>query len=364
MLISKIKIIIYWLVLLYFSSIWFNTTYWSDFYSIDNNSIQCINKHGVNRAIENLSWVGIFVPTRSPLEWSNFLSNKPSNVFEYITSWNLWIWWNCNSTTTWSNWSECSVSCWWWTQTRTCTNVNWVQTRNVTCNLSDWRIQLDSCCTWTKPSTTQSCAWSCAWGSIETRTCNIDLCINYCTLNSTLNCVLHEPTPTYTYSWNIWSWSECSTSCWWWIQTRTVTCQRNDSVTVSDSNCSGMKPATSQTCNTNLCINNNEYCRLSVIYSINNHNFPYFYWPEWHISKTWNISYNSNWCNFYSEEEVSSSCPSWVPTYPDSSTRYGVVNWNFNINWHLCSISTWYTKIERWWSSCDYDEFVEVICIR
>ncbi len=52
----------------------------------------------------------------------------------------------------------------------------------------------------------------------------------------------------YTYSWNTASWGACSTSCGTGTQTRSVWCQRSDGATVSDSYCSGAKPATSQSC--------------------------------------------------------------------------------------------------------------------
>ena len=75
-----------------------------------------------------------------------------------------------------------------------------------------------------------------------------------------LRCMLSP----YTYSWNSWSWWACSLTCWWWTQTRNVTCQRSDWVTVSDSNCTWLKPINSQNCNTQACctITNYEPYRL------------------------------------------------------------------------------------------------------
>ena len=57
----------------------------------------------------------------------------------------------------------------------------------------------------------------------------------------------------YTYSWNTGWWWSCSASCGWGTQTRTVSCQRNDGTTASDSFCTGTKPAVSQSCNTQAC---------------------------------------------------------------------------------------------------------------
>lgn len=64
-----------------------------------------------------------------------------------------------------------------------------------------------------------------------------------------------------TYNWVVGSWGSCSVSCWGGTQTRSVTCQRvSDSVTVADGYCTGVKPATSQACNTHSC------CAMSYSY--------------------------------------------------------------------------------------------------
>lgn len=56
----------------------------------------------------------------------------------------------------------------------------------------------------------------------------------------------------YTYSRAIGSRSACSKSCGWGVQTRSVTCKRNDGVTVADTYCVS-KPAASISCNTQAC---------------------------------------------------------------------------------------------------------------
>ena len=61
----------------------------------------------------------------------------------------------------------------------------------------------------------------------------------------------------YSYSWSLGGWGGCSASCGGGTQTRSVTCARNDGVTVDDAVCLklvGAKPATSQPCNTQSCI--------------------------------------------------------------------------------------------------------------
>ena len=61
----------------------------------------------------------------------------------------------------------------------------------------------------------------------------------------------------YSYSWAVGGWGACSASCGGGVQYRTVTCARNDGVTVADEVCSkldGAKPATSQACSTQSCI--------------------------------------------------------------------------------------------------------------
>lgn len=59
--------------------------------------------------------------------------------------------------------------------------------------------------------------------------------------------------PIWSYSWETGSWTTCSASCGGGTQTRTVKCKRNDDVYVADGLCSGTKPITSQSCNTQDC---------------------------------------------------------------------------------------------------------------
>jgi len=78
------------------------------------------------------------------------------------------------------------------------------------------------------------------------------------TANSTTPIVSPSPLPTptnvVTYAWLTSGFGSCSVSCGGGTQSQTVVCQRNDSTIVDDSFCAETpKPATSQTCNSDAC---------------------------------------------------------------------------------------------------------------
>lgn len=103
-----------------------------------------------------------------------------------------------------------------------------IQTQTVSCQRSDGTDVGDSYCSGTKPNSSRTCnAQSCTGGS--------------------------------SYSWVPSSWSACSKTCGGGTQIRSVNCQRDDGVYVGDSYCSGTKPGTSQTCNTQSCTSSYTY---------------------------------------------------------------------------------------------------------
>lgn len=62
--------------------------------------------------------------------------------------------------------------------------------------------------------------------------------------------------PDLTYSWDIADWSTCSAACGGGTQTRTVVCRDSENNVTPDGRCPGTKPATSQICNAQACVDN------------------------------------------------------------------------------------------------------------
>lgn len=120
------------------------------------------------------------------------------------------------TTETGANYAGCSYA-WnagsWSASSNTCSSSA-TQTRSVVCRRSDGTNVSDGNCSGTKPATSRTVA--------DYSSC--------------------------TYAWNTGSWgpssNTCSSSA---TQTRTVTCRRSNGSTVSDSNCSGTRPASSRT---------------------------------------------------------------------------------------------------------------------
>jgi hypothetical protein len=92
-----------------------------------------------------------------------------------------------------------------------------IWTRTVWCERSDGTKVSDSFCSGTKPAISEACNTSCS------------------------------------HSWKSSTFGACSKKCDGGTQTATVWCERSDGVKVSDNLCSGTKPPTSKSCNTQAC---------------------------------------------------------------------------------------------------------------
>jgi hypothetical protein len=74
------------------------------------------------------------------------------------------------------------------------------------------------------------------------------------TPSATFNVSVSAAASGYTYSWVANAWGMCDAACDdVGTQSRSVYCKRNDGVTVADVNCTGAKPATTQTCYGRVC---------------------------------------------------------------------------------------------------------------
>jgi parallel beta-helix repeat protein len=115
-------------------------------------------------------------------------------------------------------WSACSA---------TACGTQGVQTRSVICKRDDGVSMADSYCVTVKPAASQPCAAA----------------------------ACPPPPPSYVYSWAVSSWGSCSaTACGTQgVQSRTVTCKRDDGVSVADSYCTTAKPLASQSCSAVAC---------------------------------------------------------------------------------------------------------------
>ena len=168
-----------------------------------------------------------------------------------------------------ADYGACSVTC-----------GTGTKSRNVTCQRDDSIIVSDSYCTEVKPETATGCTLSACTlpapgvcGSANGTTLVAAPTLNLCTtwIASTIvgagpwtwtcsgvnggtpaNCTAQKTT-TYAYAWVSAEWNACSLSCGGGTQTRSVVCQRNDQTTVADSFCTGTKPITTQSCNTQAC---------------------------------------------------------------------------------------------------------------
>ncbi|XP_072177044.1 uncharacterized protein [Diadema setosum] len=169
-----------------------------------------------------------------------------------------------------SEWSECSATCGSAIQTRTVecladntTVVNSSLCENYlmdippveerACNLTDCPVYRYV----TFP--TSACSVTCGLGTMGQRAfCrdqdgNIDPTGMQCSgpVPPTSVPCIRPDCPVY--GWEVSAWGVCSVTCGSGIQTRNVTCQDQDNVTVSDSNCGGARPNDTQVCSLDDC---------------------------------------------------------------------------------------------------------------
>lgn len=175
---------------------------------------------------------------------------------------------SCSGTYNWNAgpYGSCSKTCGGGTRTRT-----------VVCQDQSGNTVADSLCSAsTKPATSEACntdscpAVSYAW-NVTAGTCSkqcgggtatdvvvckrndgVTVADSFCTGTkpATTRSCNTDPCPTqYTYAWETGSFSTCSKDCGEGTQTRSVTCKRNDGTYVAETYCSSTtKPATSQSC--------------------------------------------------------------------------------------------------------------------
>lgn len=214
----------------------------------DNNLVDDIAKE----IVQQETWV---IVENSVVVASVQSCSMPNGVWTQSWEWSGWwacslvscnswysdIWWICRENT-WHalwDWSWCSQTCWWWTQTQTvvCRNANGA-------DIADWL-----CTTQAKPSETQSC--------------------------NTHSCVTYNWVHTWYGScswWVYWSsWSACTITCWsqtvtrtclWspWSMPYTYQCRSSQWSYVSDSFCTSPKPSNSSSCNTTCTWNSAQGC--------------------------------------------------------------------------------------------------------
>jgi hypothetical protein len=224
-------------------------------------------------------WLSVRCIKDTP-EWTTSLCDIENWTWEITYTW--WSWGSCKIKSCNTNytklWNTCSAN----SQSCTITNWTWTQTWNWS---SWWTCSVVSCNSWY----TQS------WDS--------------CTKNTRLT----------------WIWWTCSETCWWWTQTRTVTC--------SWDTCLDSKSSESQSCNTQVC--------QEERYDINNHMWEITLWscrteswpPIWAMMAWWgwtiyqnvwdwnNVSYDTNYIKWTFKENR---------TFSGYHPQFGGSSCNFN----------------------------------
>lgn len=166
-----------------------------------NGAWQIIDEHGVCRHVRNNRSETVHVPTLTSSEWAAFRNNTPANIVVQ----------ECVYTyTDWSSWDACTAACGGGTEART-----------RTCEL------------YGTPVDCSYCGGDCS----ASQACNTGAC--------------------ETFAWVEEAWGACTTECGVNTQARNVYCERTDYLgnksQVTDGNCSGSKPASTQECGTIVC---------------------------------------------------------------------------------------------------------------
>lgn len=156
-------------------------------------------------------------------------------VWDYIEPetnyvWNYTDFWVCSKTNPnilneWNN--DCTASCWWWIETRNCTEAEWIKTREITCVNTNTNeiVSNDLCDEKSKEWLTIECKTELCWKEWyeTTRECNAQACAVNAECWSANNLASYaQPTqnlcsnwviPAITWTWP-WTW-QCEWEHWW-----------------------------------------------------------------------------------------------------------------------------------------------------
>lgn len=283
--------------------------YWSDCSAItaQRTNYNCTTIVWPASLTSNQTWLsGSCTPaTQSTICWWSLPSNATATTStSYTQTWN-WTAWS-PSTSWWENQATCDFNCnsnhtWNWT------SCVW-NTYTITFDWNWW--------TWHSP-TNKNVNYNSAIWALPTNPTKVGFVFNWwftatsgwTQINSWTVYTIAWPSTyyaqwIYTYSRNNSAWWSCSVSCWWWTQSRTVTCRRSDWVTFADTFCVWPKPSTSQSCNTQACLS----------WSVPSYFWcgPYpSYMADYHSPASWecfNSWYNNIWIQFCDAWNVNCTC--------------------------------------------------------
>ncbi|MFP4403550.1 MAG: hypothetical protein ACLFPJ_04325 [Candidatus Woesearchaeota archaeon] len=78
------------IIVFYFIS-FIMSVYGADYYRIDNNNYQIIEKHSLDARVVNNCGYDIFVPVKDGFEWTSFRDFHPSCISFYECTWSGYI---------------------------------------------------------------------------------------------------------------------------------------------------------------------------------------------------------------------------------------------------------------------------------